>query len=753
MVSRQMSTDLTLIARCAFGLEAVVARELAELGYADSQSTNGAVQFTGDVSAIARANLWLRTADRVQVLVGRFPAPDFDALFEQTRALDWSRWIPVDGEFPVKGRSHKSQLTSVPACQRSVKKAIVESLQAAHGATTLAESAARYQIEVALLKDEATLTLDTTGPSLHKRGYRRLSGEAPIKETMAAALVLLSFWQRDRPLLDPFCGTGTIPIEAALIGRRMAPGLHRSFAADAWPGIGREIWQQAKLEALDLALPESDELILGTDTDRDALGKARYHAGLAGVDSQIHFQQRPFADASSSRKYGCVIGNPPYGQRLSQPSEIEALYQAMPGVLRRFPTWSHFLLTSHPEFEQLVGQQADRRRKLYNGRIECTYYQFFGPRPPRTETPATATHSSPTSTPRHSLARGGGLRVKGGGHALPQTTPGHSPIQAFGGLSSKAREQAELFRSRLTKRVRHLRRWPTKFGITCFRLYDRDIPELPFAVDRYEDYLHLCEYQRPHDRTPAEHADWVDLMVRTAAEACEVPAERTFLKHRAPQKGESQYARVDRQGATTVVNEGGLRFQVNLSDYLDTGLFLDHRITRAMVREAAQEARVLNLFGYTGAFSVYAAAGGAASTTTVDLSPTYLAWAAENMNLNGFAAACHTRVRNDALTFLQNHPPGEYFDLAVVDPPTFSNSKRNEKDWEVGRDHCKLLERLAPLMSPGGTIYFSTHARRFKLAEPIPGIASAREISRQTVPDDFRNRRIHRCWRLQVDGE
>jgi 23S rRNA G2069 N7-methylase RlmK/C1962 C5-methylase RlmI len=321
---------------------------------------------------------------------------------------------------------------------------------------------------------------------------------------------------------------------------------------------------------------------------------------------------------------------------------------------------------------------------------------------------------------------------------------------AFGGLTRKAHEQSELFRVRLTKRAKHLRRWPTKLGITCYRLYERDIPEVPLIVDRYDDCLHIGEYARPHDRTPAEHADWLELMTRTAGEALGVPAKNVFLKRRQRQRGPSQYERVAAQGRTIDAHEGGLTFRVNLSDYLDTGLFLDHRITREMVRRQAAGKRFLNLFGYTGAFSVYAAAGGAESTATVDLSNTYLDWARENMRLNGFAGDAHQFVRADAMEFLSHRVRKNAYDLAVVDPPTFSNSKQLERFWDIQRDHAELLRRLLPWMSPGGTIFFSTNFRRFKLAAAeVPGVAF-REISRQTVPPDFRNRRIHRCWVLTL---
>ncbi|MBN1589585.1 MAG: bifunctional 23S rRNA (guanine(2069)-N(7))-methyltransferase RlmK/23S rRNA (guanine(2445)-N(2))-methyltransferase RlmL [Pirellulales bacterium] len=720
-------SSLSLIATAAFGLEAVVARELQALGYSTETIQAGRVLFHGDPAAFARANLWLRSADRVLLRLGTFEATDFGQLFDATHALPWHEWLPADACFPVSGRSIKSQLSSVPACQKIVKKAIVEKLRAAHAVETLDETGPRYSVEVALLDNRATLTLDTTGAGLHKRGYRKLVGRAPLKETLAAAMVLLSYWRPDRPLVDPFCGTGTIPIEAALIARDMAPGLSRSFAAESWPSLPAEIWETARQEARDRMKPAVPITILGTDTDDEALKLARYHAGEAGVDHDVQFTHRDFLDLTSKRDYGCVICNPPYGERIGEHDDLRELYRAMPEVLRRLKTWSHYILTSYPDFEQLIGQQADRRRKLYNGRIECTYYQFHGPKPDRA---ATAEPSSgeiePAAVPRR--------------EEKPVVQP------AFGGLGAKAREQAELFARRLTKRATHLRRWPTRQGITCFRLYERDIPEIPLVVDRYEDCLHVAEFDRPHDRTVAEHADWLDLMVHTAARTLDVERKRVFLKRRERQRGASQYERCGEQGQTFVVGEGGLRFEVNLSDYVDTGLFLDHRATRSMVRDAAGGKRFLNLFGYTGSFTVYAAAGGAVSTTTVDLSNTYLDWAQRNMKLNGLTGAEHQMVRDDGLSFVRNCR--DTFDLAVVDPPTFSNSKRTEQPWDIQRDYVPLLNALLQRMSPGGVIFFSTNYRRFKFDPEAIRDATSREISRQTVPPDFRNRRIHRCWRM-----
>ena len=751
------SALFTLVATAAFGLEAIVVRELKALGYDAKVARPGRIEFAGDFSAIARANLWLRSADRVMVQIAKFQAADFDALFDTACGLPWEDWIAPDAAILVRGRSHKSQLTSVPAVQRTIKKSIVERLLAKHRVATLPETGAAVPVEVAILEDEATLSLDTSGDGLAKRGYRTLTGPAQIRETLAAALVQLSFWKPERPLIDPFCGTGTILIEAATIGRRMAPGRLRQFAAEHWPSLAAEPWQQAREEAADLQLPalpdgrKGAERPMGTDLDPEALKMARYHAEKAGVVDDLHFQQRPFAELSSQRQYGCTIMNPPYGLRMGEDREVEELYRTLPEVLRRLPTWSHYILTARGDLEKLVGQKADRRRKLFNAQIECTYFQFYGPRPPRKNQPeSTKPETTQQASPSLASSQAPPADTKTDTETAPlPAKPQAAMVKAFGGLREESKRQGEEFANRLRKLARHLRRWPTKRGITCYRLYERDIPEIPLVVDRYEDALHIAEFERPHDRTAAEHADWLDFMVRTAAETLDVPRKLTFLKHRARQRGAKQYERVDQREALRVVNEGGLQFQVNMSDYLDTGLFLDHRQTRAMVRDLAKGKSFLNLFAYTGAFTVYAAAGGAAKTTSVDLSQTYQDWTADNLKLNGFAGPQHRFVRSDANQFLASLADGVLFDLAIVDPPTFSNSKSLEQDWDIQRDHTHLLQQVIAHTSPEGVIFFSTNSRRFKLDEAALAGVTIREISKQTVPEDFRNQRIHRCWRMQ----
>jgi len=376
-------TEFELIATAAFGVESLVGRELARLGYTRQKIENGRVVFWGDEMAICRTNLWLRHAERVLIKVGEFKATTFEELFQGVKALPWPDWLPEKANFPVEGKSVKSTLFSVSDCQAITKKAIVEKMKQRYKVQWFEESGPRYTVEVALLKDIATLTIDTSGAGLHKRGYRQLVGQAPLKETLAAGLVNLSRWRPEYPLIDPFCGTGTIPIEAALMGLNIAPGLQRSFISEQWPNIRTEIWQEARQEARDLIKRDLRLDIAGFDIDPQVLKLARYHAEKAGVADQIHFQQRAVADLQTKKKYGCLICNPPYGERLEEQRTVERLYREMGKVFARLDTWSWNILVTHPRFEALFGKKSDKNRKLYNGRIECHYYQYFGPRPPK----------------------------------------------------------------------------------------------------------------------------------------------------------------------------------------------------------------------------------------------------------------------------------------------------------------------------------------------------------------------------------
>lgn len=372
-----------IIATAAMGLEALVAKEVRALGY-ECEVENGKVIFEGDESAIARANLWLRTADRIKIKVGEFKAYTFDELFEKTKALPWEKYIPEDAEFPVIGKSVKSKLFSVSDCQAIVKKAVVESLKQHYKRNGwFEETGALYRIEVALLKDVATITIDASGHGLHKRGYRIDQGEAPLKETLAAALVMLTNWAPDRPFIDPFCGSGTIPIEAAMIGQNIAPGFNREFVSEGWGWIPEKVWDNARIEAEDLANYDQPIDITGTDIDHRMVNIATENAFEAGFGDLISFKQMQVKDITTKKEYGVIVGNPPYGERLGDKKAVEHMYKEMGQAFEKLDTWSVYIMTSNEQFEQFYGKPATKKRKLFNGFIRTDLYQYWGKKPPR----------------------------------------------------------------------------------------------------------------------------------------------------------------------------------------------------------------------------------------------------------------------------------------------------------------------------------------------------------------------------------
>ncbi len=746
--------SLDLYATCAFGLESVLAGELRRMaGARDAGELSdppqdpkpdgpGMVRFRGTPASIAHANVRLRTAERVYVQLARATARDFDELFEAVRSVSWAAWVPADGGFPVRFRAVRSWLTSVPAGTRAVKRAVVESLMRAHNTSELPEAGAVFPIEARLVGDQLTLALDTTGEPLHRRGYRTVNaGPATLKQTLAAGIVLLSGWRPGRPLIDPFCGTGTIPIEAAWIATNRAPGRDRAFASEHWARVGDATFQDARERARTEEHPAPDGTrLFAYDRDEQAVATTRAHAERAGVAELIHAQERDVRELRTKLEHGVIVTNPPYGLRLDDRAHAEALYRALPAILQRLPTWSHSILTAHEEFERLVGQEATKRRKLYNGSIRCNLYSFMperAKRAPGREPPAQDDPGEAGSKPV--------VRALGGAVA-----------PAFGGLSGADRERLAQFEAVLAKRARHLRKWPER-GIEAYRLYDRDVPGVAVTVDRYGPAVHIAEHQRATERTPASQAAFLDEVCKLGARALDADRRDVYLKTRRRQRdrqhtldgSEGQYERVARDARTYVVREHDLRFKVNLSDYLDTGLFADHRITRAMVREQASGGRVLNLFAYTGSFSVAAAAGGAASITTVDMSNTYLDWACENFRLNSVDPnePRFAFIKADAIASTASAEAGS-FDLIIADAPTFSNSKSLDRDWDVARDHPVLLDAAYRALAPGGVLYFSCNARRFELRPESSAWSGVREITRQTLPEDFRKKGAHRAWRL-----
>ncbi|MCR5637995.1 MAG: class I SAM-dependent RNA methyltransferase [Lachnospiraceae bacterium] len=375
----------TLVSPCHFGLEAVLKNEILEIGGKIELVEDGRVTYSGDEALIARANVFLRTTERVLIQVGRVHAETFDELFEETKKLPWEHYLPKDAKFWVtKATSIKSKLFSPTDIQRIMKKAMVDKMSMKYGIKQFPEDGASYPLRVSFYKDDAIIGLDTSGESLHKRGYRRLVSKAPITETLAAALIMLTPWKKDRILIDPFCGSGTIPIEAALLGLNIAPGLKRNFLGMTWDNIiAEKYWEEAKEEARQIMDTETKLSIQGFDIDADIINSARQNAKAAGVEEQIHFQQRPVKELTSPKKYGFVITNPPYGERLEEKEAMPALYKEIAEAFKNIPTWSYFLITGYEDAQKYLGRNADKNRKIYNGMLKTYFYQYYGPKPPK----------------------------------------------------------------------------------------------------------------------------------------------------------------------------------------------------------------------------------------------------------------------------------------------------------------------------------------------------------------------------------
>jgi 23S rRNA (guanine2445-N2)-methyltransferase / 23S rRNA (guanine2069-N7)-methyltransferase len=761
-------------AKTVFGLENVLAGELKDLGAEDVVPGRRLVDFRGGKRLLYRTNLWLRTAIRILKPISVFAAENEQELYRGIREVDWPEYLDAADSLAIDPVVHNSFCTHSLYAAQLAKDAIVDQFRERFGSRPSVDLRdPTLRINLHINENRVTVYLDSSGDSLHKRGYRTTAGEAPLNEVLAAGIIRLSAWGRRTALVDFMCGSGTLPIEAALLARNIAPGLIRKrFAYMQWKDFDQTLHDELIAEARAAQLAALDFPIVGSDLDPQAIEAAKVNARGAGVASDIDFRIAHFEAARQPAEAGMLVFNPPYDERMKL-NLVAAIYRRIGDALKKnWRGWTACMLTGNLDAARHIGLLPARKFRLRNGPIDCRLltYEIFARDckadthrdAAQRKTPALADIAAQRSPVSH-LGRGaGGEGLAESQNVAQSSAPSEANSATFDGLadddesplvaSSRRtwQEQAQDFRNRLVRMGKHWKKWARRQRITCFRIYDRDVPEVPLAIDWYEGHVHIAEYVRPHDRTEIEHQVWLQRMIETAADALEVDPRKVALKRRRRQSGAAQYERQSEDGQTIIVGEGGHRFEVNLTDYLDTGLFLDHRNTRSMVEREALGKRVLNLFGYTGTFTVYAAAGGANSTTTVDLSNTYLEWARRNLQLNGLTQAWHQFIRSDALSFIHALPRvrGPMFDLAVVDPPTFSNSKMTENIWDVQRDHVEILNLVLDRLTPGGKVYFSTNFRRFKFHDAEIQGATIREISRQTVPPDFRNKRIHRCWKL-----
>jgi 23S rRNA (guanine2445-N2)-methyltransferase / 23S rRNA (guanine2069-N7)-methyltransferase len=799
-------------ARTLEGLEWVLARELEAIGAHDLRVGRRTIEFSAALGhereTLYRAVLESRTAIRVLEPLGRFTVDSPESLYRAMQEVDWTEQLKVSDSLRVDAAIHDTFLTHSLYAAQIVKDAVVDQLRTPSGKRPSVQlRGATLRIALHLVGGVATVFRDAAGRSLHQRGWRMGEVEAPLSEVLAAGILATAGWWRPgeaggsttgEPLLDPMCGSGTLVIEGATIASEMAPGLWRARrrAHGFFKFRDRDESLVTKLVAQleSRVRPPPTESYFASDLDPKAVEAARACAEAAGVSAAVAIDTRHFEEVRPPEHPGLIVTNPPYGERLPLPRAGALFRRLGDWLVQRCGGWRAAILAADTPALTQLGLRPSHRIPLVNGPIPCKLLELAireragspppPPTPPSPPPPPSQVEGRGESSVTGSLGAaaasrdrcedaepwcfrpevvssgepGGGVR-SGRGNSYRPGADGANDEAAASSTPSPGRPRARTtadqigdFRRRLAKRFKHLAKWARRQGIEAFRVYDRDIPEIPLAIDWYGGWLHAAEYDRPHERTEIEHEVWLDRMIEAAAAELAVPPDRTFLKARRRQRAGEQYEKLAERKAMVTVHEGGLAFDCNLSDYVDTGLFLDHRITRSLVRDEAAGKRFLNLFCYTGSFSVYAAAGGATETTSVDLSNTYLDWTRSNLARNGFKdAGRHRTVRDEARAFLEHRarrgePP---FDLVVVDPPTYSRSAKSETPWDVERDHADLLELVAHNLTPGGVVYFSTNFRRFHLAtDRLESRFVIREVTARTIPEDFRNERIHRCWRL-----
>jgi len=712
---------LTLFATCARGVESVLADELRSLGASGVRPARAGVSFAGDLRTAYAACLWSRTASRVLMPIAQVPASSADTLYEGVLGIAWEDHISPDGTLAVDFATDAN-----PAFRNTmfgavkVKDAIVDRLRDKFGRRPSVDPASPdVRVNVRVRSNKATVSIDLAGDALHRRGYREpgVQGEAPLKESLAAAMLLLAGWRETAKtggaLLDPLCGSGTLLIEGAWIAGDVAPGLLRShWGFSGWLGHDAEAWDALLAEADDRAEAGLAALppIVGSDADPKAVELALANVARAGLRGRVRIETRDVSQFSppSDAARGLVATNPPYGERLGDSASAVEVYMALGERLRTaFAGWGYAVLAGDDAHAVALGLVPASSVTLFNGAIP--------------------------------------VRLDMGEIAEPA-----APDATAGALA---------FANRLRKGYRHLSKWAKREGVTCWRVYDADLPDFAVAVDIYDCVdgvrrVVVSEYEAPREIDPVAARIRLDQAVAAVADVLQTPPAEVRLKVRRRQRGEAQYEKLAQVGRYHEVVEAGARLLVNLDDYLDTGLFLDHRITRGLVADLARGGSLLNLFCYTGAVTVRAAVAGAASSVSVDLSNTYLDWARRNLQVNGLDPETHRLERADVLAYLERNAgaQGSRFDVVFCDPPSFSTSNAMEGTLDVQRDHVALIASSAALLAEGGTLVFSTNMRRFKLdAEAIEAAGlTVEDISAATIPPDFsRNPRIHRCFLLR----
>ena len=718
--------SLSLFAVAPKGMEDLLAAELECLGAQDIEPTAAGAAFRGDLATAYRACLWSRLANRILLPLNRTRAESADDLYRAMQAIDWSQHFGLEHSFAITFNANTAHLRHSHFGALKAKDAVVDQFRQRHGERPSVDTDhPDILINVHWRREQLVISLDLSGHSLHRRGYRLRGMAAPLKENLAAALLLRARWPEiassGGAFVDPLCGSGTLLIEAALMAADIAPGLlQQDFGFLRWKQHRPELWQALCEDARRRRRDGLAQLppLRGFDRSRKTLQAARENIQRAGLEDVIHLEACELADCTAPAKShgGLLLTNPPYGERLGAEEQLQQLYRRLGQVLKaRFQGWQAGVFTARPELGQQLGLRTRKTHSLFNGALACKLLHF---------------------------------EVDPRWYRQPQRFP--RPLAA-----AQRSAQAEMLQNRLRKNQKRLARWLKREQIHCYRLYDHELPEYAFAIDVYQGeqrWVLVQEYQAPAtvDKDKARQRTREALGV--VLDELDIPPAQLYYKLRKPQKGREQYQKLMSGGEFHIVAEGGHRFLVNFTDYLDTGLFLDHRPTRQLIQSLAAGKRFLNLFAYTGSVTVYAAKGGARSTTSVDLSATYLDWARRNLELNGIGQDTHRLIRADCLQWLEQAVrEGERFELIFIDPPSFSNSKRMRQSFDVQRDHVTLLSQAARLLSDDGVLIFSNNRRDFKLdTQSLQTLFEIEDIGRRTLPEDFRsNPRIHHCWRLR----
>ncbi|PLW82722.1 bifunctional 23S rRNA (guanine(2069)-N(7))-methyltransferase RlmK/23S rRNA (guanine(2445)-N(2))-methyltransferase RlmL [Kineobactrum sediminis] len=711
-------------ATCPKGIEGLLLDELKSLGAITARETVAGVHFDGPLALGYRACLWSRLANRILLPLARIEAQDADELYRGLMTVAWDEVLGPEQTFTIDFTGENAHIRNTQFGAQRCKDAIVDWFQQRTGQRpSVDRKDPDLRFNVRLSRHGFLLALDMSGGSLHRRNYRLQAGAAPLKENLAAAVLLRADWPgmaaRGGALIDPMCGSGTLLLEGAMMAADIAPGLHRPrFGFERWRDHNPLQWQALLADAQgraarsrQLQLPE----IRGYDADPKVVRMAQENIARAGLESVVRVSCKPLSELQKPSHMplpqGLLVCNPPYGERLGEKASLRYLYRQLgETMLREFPGWQAAVFTADNDLARATGLRSHKQYKLWNGALETTLLLFDL---------ANNRLSEPKS-----------------GERQPAILPG-------GELSAGA----QMFANRVRKNRRRLSGWVRREGVSCYRLYDADMPEYAVAIDIYGEQVHVAEYQAPSGVDPEAAATRLQEVQAALPEALAVAPGNIVYKTRQRQRGDEQYRKQGDSGEMHTVTEGRAQLLVNLRDYLDTGLFLDHRPLRLRLAAEAEGQDFLNLYCYTGTATVHAALGGARSTTSVDLSNTYLGWLRKNLAHNGLDESRNLIHRADCQQWL--HTCEQQFDLILLDPPSFSNSKKLDDAFDVQRDHVPLLHAAMARLRPAGVLYFSTNRRGFKLDEEVQETYSCENITRETLDPDFqRNARIHLCWRV-----